>query len=300
MVSHWLYITFDRNSRSPLTVVMEESPDEIEDFYGVYLLYNINPAYRDRVYIGYTVDPNRRVRQHNSGKQAGGAWKTHGRGPWEMVLIVHGFPNNISALRFEWAWQHPTKSRRLKHLPAKKSFELMYSYRLRVLGEMLRVGPWKRLPLTIRWLKQEYQREFPPKLLPPTHMPIVYGPVQSRKISRSKTSTPADTEGLDVKLNTCSVCRELIVDNLAELKCLSCTARSHITCLAKHFLSKNLLEDTLSILPVDGNCPVCHQELLWGDLIRLKKGCYQGLTKSQDDDVDDDGDDWTNALSQAM
>ncbi|GAB1611148.1 hypothetical protein Ahia01_001401900 [Argonauta hians] len=178
---------------SPEVEPTTPSPSEVEDFYGVYLLYNVNPTFRDRIYIGYTVDPNRRVRQHNAGRHAGGARKTSNRGPWEMVLIIHGFPNHISALRFEWAWQHPTASRRLRHVPAKKSGELDYNFRLRVLGEMLRASPWHRLPLTIRWLKQDYCREFPPRLRPPGHMPFAYGPVTAVTIAKNANITTTTT-----------------------------------------------------------------------------------------------------------
>lgn len=290
---------------------------EIENFYGVYLLYNVNPKYKGRTYIGYTVDPNRRIKQHNLGRHKGGAYRTDGKGPWEMALIIHGFPNEISGLRFEWAWQHPDKSRRLKHLVKKRQKEKAFDYRFRILCSMLRTGPWNRLALTVRWLKQEYQRDFPPDLPPPLHMAIAYGLVKSKNLVKSKTvkkdnqdervqdkgdkPETVDEDDLCYSQSTkharCAVCCKRIqatTDTTVTCYYPKCSVQSHITCLADSFLTRKG-EITTHILPVDGPCPRCKQVLIWGDVIRHKHGCYQNLSEcSQSDDSEDDH--WANEL----
>lgn len=65
-----------------------------------------------------------------------------------MVCIVHGFPNSVSALRFEWAWQNPHKSKRLRDLFIQKKGdknEAPFDFKIRIVSNMLNVDPWKRL-----------------------------------------------------------------------------------------------------------------------------------------------------------
>lgn len=57
-------------------------------FFGCYLLVSQDPKRKGRTYIGFTVDPNRRLKQHNGGCQKGGARKTSGKGPWYAAQLL--------------------------------------------------------------------------------------------------------------------------------------------------------------------------------------------------------------------
>lgn len=193
-----------------------------------------------------------------------------------MVMIVHGFPNKIAALRFEWAWQKPGQSRILRHIPGidkRRPKESHFAYHLRILAEMLRSKPFTRLPLTVQWLIDEHFTEFPADRVPPLHMAIRCG--------RIKTKNKPKTNNIDIDIVSsqnvvqfCDICDNMIEKPLEQMiTCIntSCKLVSHIICLAEVFLKGS--DDKGQVIPVQGTCPVCQNEFLWGDLIRKKKGC---------------------------
>lgn len=61
-----------------------------------------------RAYIGATVDPKKRLRQHN-GEISGGAQRTRNRGPWRFQRVISGFRTWQEALQYEWAAKYYTR-----------------------------------------------------------------------------------------------------------------------------------------------------------------------------------------------
>lgn len=69
--------------------------------------YLLESADARHTYVGATIDPDRRLRQHN-GELVGGASATRGKS-WHRVCLVEGFPTEAAALQFEWRWKNATK-----------------------------------------------------------------------------------------------------------------------------------------------------------------------------------------------
>eukprot|EP00095_Tigriopus_kingsejongensis_P005226 maker-scaffold585_size130225-snap-gene-0.21 protein:Tk05226 transcript:maker-scaffold585_size130225-snap-gene-0.21-mRNA-1 annotation:"structure-specific endonuclease slx1" len=258
--------------------------DQVQgDFFGVYLLQTQNPIFKGRVYVGFTVDPQRRLKQHNGGRDKGGACRTSQKGPWDMILVVHGFPNMISALRFEWAWQHPKRSRRLRHIPAKKAREKTLDFHLRLVGEMLKTGPWDRLALTIQWIKPSLQVD----LEAPNHMPI-----RSGLITVAKKKSKAEEADEPLESLICSICIEPTrsgssSDQDDQVQCLSdrCGATFHLFCMARHFRGQP--ENQGKFLPLRGTCPICEISHFWADLVRVLKNSRRKTAKDGVEIADD-------------
>ncbi len=72
--------------------------------HNVYILKEING---NRTYVGYTVNLERRIRQHN-GEIKGGAKYTRGK-KWEYFAYISNFPDKIIALQCEWKLKHSNK-----------------------------------------------------------------------------------------------------------------------------------------------------------------------------------------------
>ena len=71
-----------------------------------YFVYWLTSA--NRSYVGATVCPERRLRQHN-GDLTGGAYRTRDKGPWNFKCVVSGFRTWRESLQFEWAVKYAMK-----------------------------------------------------------------------------------------------------------------------------------------------------------------------------------------------
>lgn len=190
-------------------------------------------------------------------------------------------------IQFEWAWQHPASSRRLKHIKPRKSRQKLFDYCLDILTAMLNVGPWCRLPLTVRFFDDDFYLKYMSIISPPLHMPITHGPIIPKKLGSEKkkkrkkqissTATVADAAATlsTVNNNNCYFCYLPIIENNDKITCVQfdCKLVAHIVCLGKSFWKNDGM-----ILPINGICPICNTDVLWGDLIRKMIGCNLHLT----------------------
>lgn len=148
----------------------------------------------------------------------------------------------------------------------------MFEFCLLVVSEMLNVGPWCRLPLTVRWLNYDFFEEYSHHISAPMHMPICCGKVISQKIKKVCDEEPNEMQTLEESYMICSICSSF-VEKKELITCIkpTCLLVAHLICLAKVFCKDNM------ILPIEGICPACDTNVLWGDLIRKKIGCYEDL-----------------------
>lgn len=101
--------------------------DEDKPWY-CYMLYSSE----GQTYIGATIDPNRRLRQHNC-ELAGGARATRMRviqgQEWRRACYVKGFPNKTAALQFEWRWKRLSNRKDSEYRflsPVEKRIQALY------------------------------------------------------------------------------------------------------------------------------------------------------------------------------
>ncbi|KAK7333140.1 hypothetical protein VNO80_29904 [Phaseolus coccineus] len=154
----------------------EKENSEGNGFFACYLLTSLSPRYKGHTYIGFTVNPRRRIRQHN-GEIGCGAWRTKKRRPWEMVLCIYGFPTNVSALQFEWAWQHPVESLAVRKAAVEFKSLSGIANKIKLAYTMLTLPSWQSMNITVNFFSTKYMKHCAGCPSLPAHMKTKTGPL---------------------------------------------------------------------------------------------------------------------------
>jgi predicted GIY-YIG superfamily endonuclease len=228
-----------------------------QDFH-CYLLRSKNPQHPCKSYVGFTVNPARRLRQHNGILKHGGAWKTKRAGrPWEFTVIVHGFPTQKMALQFEWAWQHCNKSLAVRAAIGDEEGRKLKRKRgipgqLYILKTLLFLVPdlYAKQKLTIYFFDNP-TKEVYDKIPVNNHQDLSHisntivesieympfwpsrnkkRPIKKKKQITTTTNTDASMPTSENKSRCCLYCHQAVGDQERTVKCRKCHSVMHDIC----------------------------------------------------------------------
>jgi hypothetical protein len=96
-----------------------------------------------------------------------------------MIAVVIGFTSHVSALQFEWAWQHPRASKVARESTRGLWTGVGSSAKLRILFALLRLAPWADAPLRLHYLDaSEAATAASLPGGPPDHVKVSHGPLE--------------------------------------------------------------------------------------------------------------------------
>ncbi|KAK7301613.1 hypothetical protein RJT34_12481 [Clitoria ternatea] len=171
----------------------ENQACEGDGFFACYLLASLNPRYKGHTYIGFTVNPRRRIRQHN-GEIGCGAWRTKKRRPWEMVLCIYGFPTNVAALQFEWAWQHPVESLAVRKAAASFKSLSGIANKIKLAYTMLTLPSWQSMDISVNFFSTKYMIHCAGCPSLPDHMTVEIGSMDELPCYTERVNGLSDNE----------------------------------------------------------------------------------------------------------
>lgn len=259
-----------------------------------YLLSSDKTPTCKATYVGFSVDPLNRLRQHN-GEITSGARKTAKYRPWKHITIVGGFPNHQTALQFEWQWQHPAKSRIPDLDTTTVSRGVGYKRLLNILSCLLKTRLWKQLNLVVYFFSGEKCKEFTDMNGNAQVAVCATDQTQFEAQRKDRIKARADTKNTQI----CSVCH---VSSLNDRKwvwsCSKCDNACHLVCLAT---AADVVKSTACtpdatalsavtkpLLPQYSTCPGCNTRTSWANVVAASSKDTNG-THMEDSAEDEEG-----------
>jgi len=231
---------------------------DTKPFYATYLLTPRKPSthHRTSTYVGFTVSPARRIRQHNR-ELEGGAAATDANKPWEMLCVLHGFSSASSALSFEWAWQHAYSSAKTRECMAEligepgRGTACSVRRKLSEMCAMMFLPPWKGEHLTLSFTSIEALAMAHDLRVPP----------HTRVDVRAVETFPA--EGNCCGVPPCFLCKKGKRAGMLQCSTDGCLLSIHLACATADLVVSKDKAGTPCLRPAGGRCPLCAAELFW-------------------------------------
>ncbi|KAJ1389931.1 hypothetical protein B484DRAFT_459633 [Ochromonadaceae sp. CCMP2298] len=272
--------------------------------YYCYLLRSLSTPQSSATYIGFSTDPAHRLRQHN-GELVAGARKTSQYRPWRHVAVVGGFPNKITALQFEWAWQNPLKSRNLDsaaiacaipsaHTKKGKGRYARISGRkgnLKVLTAMVSTPLWRQLGLILYFADSVTRGEF--DALPASQVGSLrtslidyssgkprFGVAGTPSVGADNSEFGSSSSSSSSSSSFCSYCQsaEPTQNGAQSVRYWTCTcgAMAHVVCAARICSPHPLipLVPLVPLIPRRAQCNACGLSCPWSDMILRSKVAF--------------------------